>query len=215
MDSTTVHPRRTHDASPSRAVPAEPAHPPAGDLDLLVRRAADGDAQAWNEITDRFTRLVWAVARSYRLNDMDAADVVQNTWLRLVENLTRIERPQALPKWLSTTAGREALTIIRKRQRELLTRADDDDSWEIEDDQVPAVDADLLGAERDSRLRGCFEQLPERDQMLLRLLMTSDSPRYVDVSSALDMPVGSIGPTRMRALARLRQLLDASDYPFG
>jgi DNA-directed RNA polymerase specialized sigma24 family protein len=107
---------RPLDTSPSSAVPAEPTHPPAGDLDLLVRRAADREAQAWNEVTDRFTRLVRAVARFHRLGDVDAADVVQNTWLRLVENLSRIERPQALPKWLTTTAGLEALTIIRERQ---------------------------------------------------------------------------------------------------
>jgi RNA polymerase sigma factor (sigma-70 family) len=203
------------DSSPDHARPptTTPTSSPPAELDRLVRRAADGDAAAWNEITERFTRLVWAVARSYRLGEMDAADVVQNTWLRLLQNINRIEQPQALPKWLTTTARREALSIIRRRQRDVLVSMDAD-PWEIIDDGEPDLDAALLDDERDGELWACFGRLPERDQVLLRLLMASDSPSYTQIAAALEMPIGSIGPTRMRALAKLRQLVSASDYPF-
>ena len=204
MDTTTVLVHREK---------AGPTPPIADDLDWLVHRAAGGDAEAWRRITERFTRLLWSVARSHRLNDMDAADVVQNTWLRLLENLSKIEQPQALPKWLATTARREALSVIRRRQRDVLAR-DDDDMWEVVDDRLPDVDATFLDLERDRHLWECFRQLPERDQILLRALMASDTPHYADVAAALDMPVGSIGPTRMRALARLRRILDTSTYSF-
>jgi RNA polymerase sigma factor (sigma-70 family) len=205
METTTVLVR------PEKTKPTPPTHV---DLDGLVRRAAEGDAESWRQITERFTRLLWSVARSHRLNDMDAADVVQNTWLRLLENLSKIEQPQALPKWLATTARREALSVIRRRQRDVLTR-DDDDTWEVVDDRLPEIDAPFLDVERDRHLWDCFRQLPERDQVLLRVLMASDTPHYADVAAALDMPVGSIGPTRMRALARLRQIVEASAYPFN
>ena len=206
MDSTRVSARLPSDPTPALAAPDD-------DLDQLVRQAAAGDQDSWNRITERFTGLVWAVARSYRLNSMDAADVVQNTWLRLVENLARIERPSALPKWLTTTARREALTVIRRRQHVVVSRGEDE-IGQIADEWLPDIDALLLDVERDRQLWTCFRRLAARDQVLLRLLMESDRPHYPELAEALDMPVGSIGPTRMRALAKLRQLLDASDYPF-
>jgi RNA polymerase sigma factor (sigma-70 family) len=184
---------------------------PFGDLDVLVPAAARGDAEAWTSLTERFTSLVWAVARSYRLNESDAADVVQNTWLRLLDNVTRIQHPAALPKWLKTTASREALAVLRRR--DVVTDMTDP-RMDHPDEGQPSLDALLLDDERDAHLWSCFRQLSERDQRLLRVLMVSDVTAYADVALVLDMPVGSIGPTRMRALAKLRQLLVASGYVF-
>ena len=184
------------------------------DLAGLLSRAADGDADSWAEITDRFTRLLWSVARSYRLNSEDCADVVQNTWLRLLEHLRRIENPDALPGWLATTARREALNVLRRRTHDVLPR-DEDSLSRTADENATELDADLLEEERDVHLWNCFGQLPERDQQLLRVLMTADRPSYAAVAAALDMPVGSIGPTRMRALSRLHNILAASGYTFG
>ena len=75
----------------------------------LVEAAARGDQRAWNEIVERFQRLVWATARAHRLSSADAADVAQTTWLRLVENLDRIREPEHLGAWLATTARRESI----------------------------------------------------------------------------------------------------------
>lgn len=181
------------------------------DLAVIVPAAARGDAAAWRVLTDEFTGLLWAVARSYRLNDADAADVVQNTWLRLLNSLDRIERPRGLPLWLKTTATREALMVFRRR--EVSTDMADARMY-YSSDLEPDLDVLLLEDERDAQLWTCFRQLSERDQRLLRLLMASNSPIYAEVGVALDMPIGSIGPTRMRALGRLRKLLVASEYPF-
>lgn len=177
----------------------------------LLTEAGDGDAGSWAELVQRFTNLLWAIARSHRLNHDDAADVVQNTWLRLLENLGRIDQPEALPGWLATTARREALNMLRRHAREVPT----------DEPTVPAVDANttqvddrLLTGERDAHLYACFHRLPQRDQQLLRALVADDRPSYAVIGAAQDMPVGSIGPTRMRALKRLHALLDASEYAF-
>jgi RNA polymerase sigma factor (sigma-70 family) len=183
------------------------------DLAGLVARAADGDAGSWEEITERFSRLVWAIARSHRLNADDSGDVVQNTWLRLLENLRRIEQPEALPGWLATTARREALSLLRRRDR-VVRLAVHDQFVNRPDENAPDVDAALLDDERDAELWTCFGRLSERDQQLLWALLAGDRPSYRVVATALDMPVGSIGPTRMRALQRLRAVLDGSDYVF-
>jgi len=183
------------------------------DLATLLRAASEGDQEAWNAITDRFTSLLWSVARSYRLGSDDAEDVVQNTWLRLLENLTKIDNPEALPGWLATTARREALGILRRRGRTVLTR-DEDLGVDLADPASTDLDSALLEDERDVELWASFAKLPERCQQLLRVLMACDRPVYAEVSAAFDMPIGSIGPTRMRCLERLRKLVAESGYQF-
>lgn len=183
------------------------------DLSDLLTAASEGDQEAWNVITDRFTNLLWSVARSYRLNQDDAADAVQNTWLRLLENLTRIDNPEALPGWLSTTARREALGVLRKRGRDVLTR-NEDISSDVVDVDAAQLDSALLEDERDVQLWASFSRLSERCQQLLRVLMACDRPVYVEVAATFDMPIGSIGPTRMRCLERLRKIVVESGYTF-
>jgi DNA-directed RNA polymerase specialized sigma24 family protein len=80
-----------------------------------VSKAAEGDAESWAEITDRFTNLVWAIARSHQLSADDSTEVVRITWLRLLESLRHIDQPEALPGWLAATARREALDLLGRR----------------------------------------------------------------------------------------------------
>jgi RNA polymerase sigma factor (sigma-70 family) len=172
-------------------------------LEQLVPAAAAGDQAAWNELVERFQGLVWATARSFRLSRADAADVAQTTWLRLVENLDRIREPERLPGWLATTARREALRHLRLHGRELAT--DEADLFESPVDDP--LEVALLTEERDTALWRAFAQLSERCQTLLRLLVSEDEPSYEAIGSALDMPIGAIGPTRMRCLDKLRSFV--------
>ena len=169
-------------------------------LDELVRAAARGNQSAWNEIVERFQGLVWATARAHRLTHADAADVAQTTWLRLVEHLDRIREPERLGAWLATTARHESLRHIRLHGREL--PSDEADTFEAPADDAPELA--LLGEERDAALWRAFARLGERCQSLLRLLVAQDEPSYEEIGAALDMPIGAIGPTRMRCLEKLR-----------
>lgn len=172
-------------------------------LEQLVPAAAAGDQAAWNELVERFQALVWATARSFRLSRADAADVAQTTWLRLVENLDRIREPERLAGWLATTARREALRHIRLHGRELAS--DEADLFESPVDDP--LEVALLTEERDTALWRAFAQLSERCQTLLRLLVSEDEPSYEAIGAALDMPIGAIGPTRMRCLEKLRSFV--------
>lgn len=169
-------------------------------LEALVRAAAGGDQAAWDAIVDRFQGLVWATARSHRLSPADAADVAQTTWLRLVENLGRIREPERVGAWLATTARRESLRLIRLRGREL--PSDDADAFESADEEGPELA--LLRDERDTLLWRAFAKLSDRCQALLRLLVAPEEPSYEEIGAALDMPIGAIGPTRIRCLEKLR-----------
>ena len=182
-------------------------------LTALVAAASSGDPSAWNAIVVRFSPLLWGVARSHRLAQEDAADVVQNTWLRLVDHLADLREPEALPGWLATTARYESLSRLRRRGREVPVRGEDL-GVNVVDEEAIALDAALLDDERDVELWTCFAQLSERCQRLLRALMSVDRPNYRAVGEALGMPVGSIGPTRMRCLDTLRSLVGDSGYSF-
>ena len=184
-----------------------------GELTELLARASRGDAAAWNAIVERFASLLWAVARGHRLGQEDAADVVQNTWLKLLDHLDDIAQPEALAGWLATTARYECLALLRKRGREHLVR-DDDLATTVVDEQVLALDATLLDDERDAQLWSCLVQLSERCQVLLRALMASDRPNYKAIAEGLGMSIGSIGPTRMRCLDKLRDLVQNTSYSF-
>lgn len=193
---------------------AGPAATERFSLTLLVPRAARGDSAAWLLIIERFTDMLWSVARSYRLSHDDAAQVVQATWMGLLEHLTTIERPEALPGWLVATARREAVQLMRQHARDSRHTGIDDGPR-----QAPVLRVVEQPDEgRDAQLWEAFGRLPENCQRLLRVLMMTDRPNYVEVAEALSMPVGSIGPTRVRCLARLSALVrepiaNSSDGP--
>jgi RNA polymerase sigma factor (sigma-70 family) len=174
----------------------------------LVEQAAGGSQKAWNSLVDCFASTVWAVARGHRLNASDAADVFQTTWLRLVEHLDRIEHPERVGAWLATTARHESLRVLRLGGRQLPTGADFDSYADDRTQGEPYTD--MILAEQSQVLNRLVELLPIRSQVLLRLL-SADSPlSYKEISEALSMPIGSIGPVRARALDQLRRLAATS-----
>jgi len=172
----------------------------------LVAAAAAGDSAAWDALVNQYSGLLWSIARGFRLSSADAGDAVQTTWLRLVENLDRIEDPAKLPGWLATTVRRECIRLLKRGGRERLSA--DDDLPDLADPADP-LDTHLLTEERDAALWVAFGRLPERCRVLLRALMVSPPSSYAEISAALGLPIGGIGPTRGRCLDPLRQIAAA------
>ncbi|QUH05338.1 sigma-70 family RNA polymerase sigma factor [Saccharopolyspora erythraea] len=169
----------------------------------LVHSAVRGSAQAWEELVDRNGPVVWGVARAYCSNHTDAEDVYQATWLLLAENLERLRSPDALSGWLVTTARRESARLARARQREAPTGVDPA-LFDVPDhDDGPESKA--LRSITAARLWQAFGQLSQRCQQLLRVLAVAPETSYAQVSEALGMARGTIGPKRSRCLALLRQ----------
>jgi RNA polymerase sigma factor (sigma-70 family) len=181
------------------------------DLRVVVRAATDGDREAWNSLVARYGALIWGVARAHRLGDADAADVFQTTWLRLVEHLDDVRNPEAIGAWLATTARNECLRILRVGQRQVLT-----DAFDLPDEAEDSdLGARLFARERDAALWRAFSGLSARCRALLRLLVADPAPSYDEIGTALDMPVGSIGPTRGRCLAALRERMEPAGLAMG
>jgi RNA polymerase sigma factor (sigma-70 family) len=174
----------------------------------LVRRAADGDKKAWERLVEQFARLIWSITAEFKLMESDAADVAQTTWLRLLEHIDRIEYPDRVGSWLAATARNECLRSLAARKRVVLS--DDDGELGGAVAHGPEIDERLLADERAQTVRDALSHLPRRWQRLLELLMADPPASYADISDELELPVGSIGPTRGRCLAQLRVLLRAS-----
>ncbi|UMG94041.1 sigma-70 family RNA polymerase sigma factor [Nocardioides sp. TF02-7] len=172
-------------------------------LAVLVPAAREGDQDAWNAIVDRFLPLVGAIVRGHRLSEADGDDVSQTVWLRLVEHLGSLREPDALPGWIRTTTRNECLRVLAARGR---TRPVDLLAGTGLDAVEPAVaDEQLLAVERRQLLREALAELPEGRRELLLLLLADPPLGYEAISARLGIPIGSIGPTRARALEQLRR----------
>lgn len=187
----------------SPIVSARPEASPAELLDASRR----GDAAGWQGLVDRYERLVWSVARSFRFDDATTADVVQTVWLRLAESLDRIREPDSLAAWLATTCRHECSSVGRRRDRELVDEAVVDLRLQR---GVPAgdIDDDLLDRESHREVLDAFRRLSDGCQQLLRLLCAEPPLGYQLVGEITGRPIGSIGPTRQRCLDKLRALLE-------
>ena len=170
----------------------------------LVTRADEGDQSAWDEIVERYAPLVWSICRRYRLDRADTDDVAQNVWLRLVEQLSALREPAALPGWLATTTQRECLRVLRvnsqvDRRNERLA----DEMMTAE--QSVEIEEEIITAEWNRVLALAFDELLPPCRELMSMLMQEPPVPYAEISRRLGMPVGGIGPSRARCLAKMRR----------
>jgi len=172
--------------------------------EALLAAAAVGNQQAWDLLVARYARLVWSIARSFRLPEADAADVSQTTWLRLVEHLGSIKDPDRLAGWLATTTRRESIGVLRRRDREVPI-FDGPEEEDEDDGQDP--ESQTIARDEYRELWDAFAGLSEKCRALLRVLSVTPLESYAQIAAALRMPVGSIGPTRARCLDQLRSRL--------
>lgn len=171
-----------------------------------VTQALNGDAQAWKQLVDGHTGLVWSIIRGFRFDNETSKDVFQTVWLRLAEHLDRIREPAKLAGWLGQTARNECVGIVRQRSRIVVT---DDVSGHGQpiDGSIPVFPQPGEQLERDEHRQAvaiAFERLSERCQQLLRLLVVDPPSSYEEISELLELPIGSIGPTRARCLEAMR-----------
>jgi RNA polymerase sigma factor (sigma-70 family) len=171
----------------------------------LIDACRAGRQGAWQEVLDRYERLVFSIPLNFGLTRADAADVAQLTFTTLVEHLDRLRPDSNLGGWLATVARRHALRLLRKQKREFLGQDEDiGDSPLLA--SIPINDPSAW--ERVEWLNQGLSRLDQRCQkLLLRLYLSDDQPAYEVVAAELGLRVGSIGPIRGRCLERLRAIL--------
>jgi len=170
----------------------------------IFRRWRDGEREALDELVRCLTPVLWQVVRSYGIDRDRAEDVVQTTWLTLVRRHDSIADPQAVASWLTTTARREAWRVAKSDAR---ARPVEDELLETQVPSQQSAEREAIVADEGSRLWASVRQLPARCQRLLRIVAFDDRPDYAGIARDLNMPIGSIGPTRGRCLDKLKALL--------
>ena len=194
---------------------SERPHPDADDDRSLIERCRAGDASAWGLLVVRYQRLVYAIVTRMGLDEHVAADVFQAVFEKLMKHLPSLREPERLQAWIVTTTKREGLAARRQAQRHVsMSRPDDadpdaHDDWDLADES-PRAEQLLDELQQLHRLRLGLDRLDERCRELLLLVFRDEDDRvgYDEVSRRLQLPVGSIGPTRSRCLGKLRKLLD-------
>jgi len=170
-------------------------------LPELVAAASAGQPAAWSRLVERFTPLISAVIRRYRLTPSDISDVRQTVWLRLVEHIEDLREPRALPGWIATTTKNEAQRVASACRRVHLV----DPQVESRLDRTGHVELDetLLRQERQAAVHAGLDELRPEHRDLLILLFADPGFSYQEISRQLGIPIGSIGPTRARSLRKL------------
>jgi RNA polymerase sigma factor (sigma-70 family) len=167
-----------------------------------------GGAIAVDELVPRHTPMLWQVARATGLSRQDAEDVVQTVWVSLLSHLDTIRSPEALTAWLVTATRREAWRVAAARRK--TQPADNEWLLAIPDPKANSEERALL-AEEQRTLWSALHTLPARCQELLRIVAFVPRPDYDAVAERLGMRRGSVGPTRLRCLDKLRVALRAEE----
>jgi RNA polymerase sigma factor (sigma-70 family) len=197
---TTTAARRRHLRRRVLRVDASGGTPAVSFEDLLPAALA-GHQDAWDQLVARLERVAWRAITGFDLSAEDRKDAFAGTFFRLYERLGTIREPAKLPGWVATTARNEVLALLRARRR--------DTPVDLDDQHLPAVDSDpaarLLDLELHEALHGGLARLSAACRQLLHLLTIDPPLSYAEVGDVLDLPHGSIGPTRQRCLDRLRE----------
>jgi RNA polymerase sigma factor (sigma-70 family) len=168
----------------------------------LVQQCVDGCRDAWCTLVDRYGRLVYSIPRRYRMSDADSEDIVQHVFTLLFRNLRRIEDPDRLSSWLITTTQRECWRQMRRdpATMELLPHSVESDG------RLPEQEIHIL--EQQHLVRRALEQLGGRcEELLTALFLATTQQSYEEIACKLNIPVGSIGPTRARCFSKLETIL--------
>lgn len=181
--------------------------------EALIHACRQGDEKAWETLVKRYERLVFSIPRKAGLDQERAAEVFQQVFSTLVVYLDRIEQPERIAAWLVTTARRETW---RFSQLEPMTHSLEDESQTIGARHLsssdPLPDAVVQQLEEQNQIHLALAELDGRCRQLLHLLFfRPDPPSYTEIATELNISEGSIGPTRIRCLKKLRQLLGKLD----
>jgi RNA polymerase sigma factor (sigma-70 family) len=179
----------------------------------LLGAAKKGEEGAWEQIIVRYQSLINAICRRYRLEPSDAHDVGQYVWMQLIDHIEKLREPRALPGWIAVTTTHRCYEILRAHRRSVTVDPLAIGSFDLVDvaakrmngDGRFDVDDDLLRAEQRSAVQQGLAELTEAQQQLLLLLVADPPVPYREISRRMNLPTGSIGPTRARLLTKLRR----------
>jgi RNA polymerase sigma factor (sigma-70 family) len=177
----------------------------------LVQGCIEGDSKAWEELIDKYKRLIYSIPIKYGASSADAADVFQAVCIEVLHSLSQLKNAQSLRSWLITVTIRQSYRW-KKRQFNHIEL----DAMEPEVAEGIAFTAPvetLAQLEQEQIVRDVVAKLPPRHRELVRLLFFEQPPLpYAEVARRLGLATGSIGFIRGRCLEKLRKALVESGF---
>lgn len=176
----------------------------------LVKRCRAGDQAAWDELVDRYQRLIYAIPRRAGLSEEQAADVFQEVFVTLLEKIDAIEQPDRIRSWIVTTAKFKTWGIIRGSKGHYSPETEEEMEAEMAAirDQGPLADDMLIELEEQHLIRAALERIEERCRTILSMIyLTDPAASYAEVAIAIGVGETSISPLRSRCLKKLEKEL--------
>ncbi len=176
----------------------------------LVKACRSGDDAAWNELVDRYQRLVFAIPRRAGLSEEQAADVFQEVFLTLFEKLDEIQQPDRIRSWIVTTAKFKTWGIVRGEKGFHSPETEEEMEQEMSGlaDRSPLADEMLIELEQQHQIRTALNELEERCRQILSMIYLRDAAAsYAEVAEAIGVGETSISPMRSRCLKKLEKIL--------
>ncbi|MBL8180103.1 MAG: sigma-70 family RNA polymerase sigma factor [Blastocatellia bacterium] len=176
----------------------------------IVARCRRGEHAAWDELVDRYQRLIYAIPRRAGLTDEQAADVFQEVFVTLVEKLDKIEQPERIRSWIVTTAKFKTWAVIRGRKGHYSPATDEELENELNSipDAAPLSDDLLIELEEQHLIRTAVNELDERCREIVSMIYLQDTAAsYAEVAAQIGVGETSISPLRSRCLKKLQKLI--------
>lgn len=176
----------------------------------LIKACLSGDERAWDELVERYQRLVFAIPRRSGLSESQAADILQEVFLTLFQKLDKIEQPDRIRSWLVTTAKFNTWALVRREKG--FYSPDTEEELENElaclTDDSPLAEDNLIELEEQHKIRTALKKLEARCQTILSMIyLTEPSASYAEVAEAIGVGATSISPMRNRCLKKLEKIL--------
>lgn len=178
------------------------------DVAQLIEQCCAGDQTAWARLVDSLAGYVFAIARRHGLREDQCEDVAQTVFSTLARRIHQIRQSAALQGWLATTTKRECWRVLKTAHRAAQAAKSSDREPSMES----GSDEPLLRLEAAQSVRIALERIGHKCRVLIEeLFLRASTPDYSAIAARLSIPIGSIGPTRNRCLAKLAELLRQGD----
>ena len=176
----------------------------------LLKRCRRGDQNAWNDLVDRYQRLIYAIPRRAGLTEEQADEVFQDVFVTLFEKLDDIEQPDRVRSWIVTTAKFKTWAMFRGAKNSHTYDTTEEMEAELAriPDRSPLADQQLIELEQQHLIRTALSELEVRCQKILSMIyLRVKAASYEEVATAVGVGATSISPLRSRCLKKLEKIL--------
>lgn len=176
----------------------------------LLKACRNGDQAAWNELVERYQRLIITIPRRAGLSEEQASDVFQEVFLTLFEKLDEIREPDKIRSWMVTTAKFKTWGVVRGEKGFYKPGTEEEMEQEMASltDDTPLADEMLIELEQQHLIRTALKELEERCRTILSMIYLRDAAAsYAEVAAAIGVGETSISPMRSRCLQKLGKIL--------